>query len=241
MTWWCTSNSSENDDFWQTCSYLHRLNQYIQAVRFSATRIISKGNSWSTTYEKHIGMLPTELFAILISIVKSKIWQFVFSKHNLAYQVNTKCYFVLKNIAPWSSVKWYLKAVTVGLLFVIMCDTVNNFVNHALWSTGDYLWLLLAGMPTYWCTTILQAVLSNCCFLHSREEPPYMAVQVAVHVLLTCGVHPGVFRCPCWLGSDGHVCFFSTECVGIRECGLEWLPLPSQWWEMQMYFTVFKH
>ena len=67
---------------------------------------------------------------------------------------------------------------------------------------------------------LLQAVISNCCFQRSWQDPPRVSAELGVQVALAFGVHPKVV--------DVHVnweemdrLFWSAECVGIGECGLD--------------------
>ena len=54
-------------------------NGYFYRVRFLATGIIMKHNTWATTYEKKIEILSTEFLAILICIYESKLLVICFS------------------------------------------------------------------------------------------------------------------------------------------------------------------
>ena len=70
---------------------------------------------------------------------------------------------------------------------------------------------------------LLQAVVSNCCFPKSWRNSPRVSADLGVRVALTFGVHPKVVDVPInWEEMD--TLFWSAECVGIGECGLDRTP-----------------
>ena len=67
---------------------------------------------------------------------------------------------------------------------------------------------------------LLQAVISNCCFPRSWQDPPRVSAELGVQVALTFGVHPKVVDVHVnWEEMDRLV--WSAECVGIGECGMD--------------------
>ena len=119
----------ENGDFWQTCPHLRRQNKYFWIVRFLATGIIFKRNSWVTTRIK-IKILSNEFLAILFCINKSKLLMICFSPNTIQPTKSPpQGHLALrKDITTKSYWLCYLKAKTVGLSVATMYRNVQHFV-----------------------------------------------------------------------------------------------------------------
>ena len=80
----CTSNSFENGDFWQTCPHSRRhftpifLDSQILSHWYHFEAQLVGNNIW-----RKIGILSTEILAILICIYKSEILVIRFSSHTI--------------------------------------------------------------------------------------------------------------------------------------------------------------
>ena len=148
-TWLRTSNSFENGNFWQTWPHLRRKTDISRfLVRFLATGIIWKRNSWATTYEKRSKFYRLIFWQYQFAFIKANFWWFAFLQTPAdAPSHHLKVILLWENIVPRSRTncafqnQWLLcfQLQPYTATFIILFRWHGNHSNHALWSAADYL------------------------------------------------------------------------------------------------------